>query len=155
MKFSPASYALLAATTAAAQNLVEVAESLPESLSTFVDLVTVADLRETLSAENITLFAPVNEAFDELDSTIVSNLLTEEWKLHLQNTMLLHATGSVIESTDLSSGTSGIAVDALNNEAVRLTLSTDGNIVVNNSSNVVEGDVSGDNGILHVRPNLS
>jgi uncharacterized surface protein with fasciclin (FAS1) repeats len=147
MKLSTALSALMV-TSVASQNVVDVALSLPETFSTLVDLVVAADLADALStAEEITVFAPVNDAFGALDSTVVSNLLTEEWKLHLQDVLTYHVVGGAVPSTAI---TDGLTATTLNGENITLTLPADGGVVVNGNANVVQADVEADNGIIHV-----
>jgi transforming growth factor-beta-induced protein len=146
MKLSLALSSLLIG-RAAAENVVEVAIGLPETFSTLVDLVVAAELDETLStAENITVFAPVNAAFEDLPDEIVANLLTEEWKTHLQDVLLYHVLGSVVPSTAI---TDGLAAPTLNGEEITLTLPAEGGVIVNGNASVVEADVAADNGLIH------
>lgn len=146
MKFSLAVSALLC-TSGSAQNVVEVAVSLPETFSTLVDLVTAADLGEALSTTpDITVFAPTNDAFGELDSTVVSNLLTPQWNLHLQDTLLYHVVASVIPSSAVTEETTVVALNAENITAAP----AEGTVVLNDSSNVIQADVEADNGVIHV-----
>jgi uncharacterized surface protein with fasciclin (FAS1) repeats len=147
MKFSLALSALIVG-FAAGQNVVEVAQSLPESFSTLVDVVVAADLAETLStAENITVFAPVDDAFAALPSEVVANLLTAEWKTHLQNVLTYHVVGSVVPSSAI---TDGLTATTLNGEDINITLPAEGGVLINGNANVVQADVVADNGLIHV-----
>jgi transforming growth factor-beta-induced protein len=146
MKFSLALSALIAG-SAGAQNIVEVAVSLPDLFSTLVTAVVAAGLDETLATtENITVFAPVNDAFADLPSDVVETLLTEPWKAHLQNLLTYHVLGSVVPSSAI---TGEISATTLNGEDVNVTLTSEGGVLVNFAANVVEADVLADNGIVH------
>jgi uncharacterized surface protein with fasciclin (FAS1) repeats len=141
-------FSALLATSAAAQNVVDVAVSLPETFSALVDLVAAADLADTLSTtEDITVFAPVNDAFAALDPVVVRNIQTEPWKAHLQDILKYHVLGDAIPSTAI---TDGLSVETLNGDSITLAFSTDGNVTVNDESTVILPDVAAENGIIHV-----
>jgi uncharacterized surface protein with fasciclin (FAS1) repeats len=147
MKFTLAISALLAA-AASAQNIVEVAVSMPETFSTLVDLVTLAGLGDALaSTADITVFAPVNDAFAALPEEVVANLQTEPWLLHLQDTLSYHVLPAVVPASDV---TDGLVATMLNGENITLTTPAEGEVVVNDNANVVQADVEADNGIIHV-----
>ena len=153
MKFTLALSALLAAastTTTSAQNMVEVAQSVPE-LSTLVDLVVQADLVETLStADPITVFAPVNDAFGALPEELVANLLTDEWKVHLQDVLGYHVLpAEVPASAIIDAAPESVTATTLNMEDITAVLDGE-SVVINESSTVVTPDVPADNGIAHV-----
>jgi uncharacterized surface protein with fasciclin (FAS1) repeats len=146
MKFSLAASLFLAASVSA-QNVVDVAVSLPETFSTLVDLVTAADLVDALSTtEDITVFAPTNDAFGQLDATVVSNLQTEQWKLHLQDTLLYHVVPSVVPASAITEETTATALNGENITAAP----AEGTVVINDSASVVQADVEADNGLIHV-----
>ncbi|KAG7356976.1 fasciclin domain containing protein [Nitzschia inconspicua] len=135
------------AVSVGAQTVVDVAVSLPETFSTLVDLVTTAELADALATtEDITVFAPTNEAFGQLDSAIVNNLMTEEWKLHLQDTLLYHVVPSVVPASAI---VEEITATTLNDENITASPSGEG-VVINESSNVIQADVEADNGLIHV-----
>lgn len=145
MKLTLAVSALLAA-AASAQNIVEVAVSLPETFSTLVDLVVQAELDEALATtQDITVFAPVNDAFGALPAEVVANLQTDEWKLHLQDTLLYHVVPAVVPAAAV---TDGLVATTLNGENVTFT-TTDG-VEINGASAVIQADVEADNGLIHV-----
>jgi uncharacterized surface protein with fasciclin (FAS1) repeats len=146
MKISLLLSAILATGSASGQTIVDVAVN--GNFSTLVDLVVAADLADTLgSSDGITVFAPVDDAFASLDPTLVSNLQTEPWKAHLQDLLAYH----VLEDTVASSViTNGLSVETLNGENITLKFSINGNVVVNDVSNVVQADIPAANGIIHV-----
>jgi uncharacterized surface protein with fasciclin (FAS1) repeats len=146
MKFSFLLSAILATGGASGQTIVEVAVN--GNFFTLVDLVVAADLADTLgSADGITVFAPVDDAFASLDPTLVSNLQTEPWKAHLQDLLAYHVLEDTVSSSDI---TNGLSVETLNGENITLKFSINGNVVVNDVSNVVQADIPAGNGIIHV-----
>eukprot|EP00529_Nitzschia_sp_RCC80_P025813 CAMPEP_0113495032 /NCGR_PEP_ID=MMETSP0014_2-20120614/29405_1 /TAXON_ID=2857 /ORGANISM="Nitzschia sp." /LENGTH=353 /DNA_ID=CAMNT_0000388927 /DNA_START=170 /DNA_END=1231 /DNA_ORIENTATION=+ /assembly_acc=CAM_ASM_000159 len=151
MKFTLALSALLAAastTTTSAQNIVEVAQS-DEAFSTLVDLVVQADLVETLSTgDPLTVFAPVNDAFDALPADVVANLLTDEWKLHLQDVLGYHVLPADVPASAIIDAGS-VDATTLNGEDITAALVGE-SVVINEVSTVVTPDVPADNGLIHV-----
>ena len=151
MKFTLALSALLAAastTTTSAQNIVEVAQS-DEAFSTLVDLVVQADLVETLSTTDpLTVFAPVNDAFAALPEDVVANLLTDEWKLHLQDVLGYHVLADEVPASAIVDAGS-VTATTLNEEDITAALDGE-SVVINESSTVITPDVTADNGIVHV-----
>lgn len=147
MKFSLALSALLAGSTAA-QSIVDIALSSPETFSTLTDLVDAADMVEALSTlENITLFAPVNDAFDAIPEEIVANLLTEQWQLHLRNVLAYHVIEALVPASDIVNN--GF-FNTLMNEVLNFTITDGGGVVVNGVANVTQADITADNGLIHV-----
>ena len=65
------------------------------------------------SPGNFTLFAPVNEAFSQFPPDTVSRLLNETWIEHLQDLLMNHALGSIVDSSQL---TNGLRFDTLREE---------------------------------------
>jgi uncharacterized surface protein with fasciclin (FAS1) repeats len=129
--------------------VVDVAISDPDTFSSLVDFVVLADLADTLAtAEGITVFAPINDAFAALTEAapdVVANLLTEQWKAHLQNVLLFHVLADEVPS---SAVTDGLSVTTLNGEEITFTVNDDG-IFVNSNSQVVAADVDASNGVIH------
>ena len=132
---------------AASQNVVEVAVGSPD-LSTLVDAVVLTELDEALSStQGITVFAPTDDAFGKLHPASLNLLLTEQWRPHLENLLLQHVLPVEVPSGDI---TDGLMAAALNGEEVKLNLPMSGGVVVNDSANVIQADVSADNGVIHV-----
>ena len=134
---------------ASAQNVVEVAVNAPDTFSTLVDLVVTAGLADTLTnAEDITVFAPTNDAFTALGTAapaVLANLLTDEWASHLQDVLLYHVLPAEVPS---SAVTDGLTATALNGEDLSFTVNDDG-VFVNTASQVVLADVAASNGVIH------
>jgi len=146
MKFNAILFALLFGYSLA-QNVVEVAVGLPNLFSELVDLVVTAGLDGALSTtQDVTVFAPTNDAFDKLHEGSLNLLKTEQWRSHLQNLLLQHVIPAEVPSSAI---TDGLTASALNGEEVKLNLAN-GGVVVNNISNVIQADVEATNGVIHV-----
>ncbi len=129
------------------QNVVEVAVGAPTLFSTLVDLVVTAGLDGALStADDITVFAPTNDAFGKLNQQSLEVLKSDQYRPHLQNLLLQHVLPTEVPSSAI---TDGLAVAALNEEDVKLTLSESGGVIVNNIANVIQADVPAENGVIH------
>ena len=147
MKFTCVLAALLLG-SAISQNVVEVAVSLPNTFSSLVDILITAGLDDSLStAQDITVFAPTDGAFEKLHQSSLQLLQTEQWRLHLQNFLLQHVLPLKVPSSAISEG---LRTDALNGEEVKFNVSTSGGVIVNDIASVVQADVSADNGVIHV-----
>ncbi len=124
--------------------IVEVA-SANESFKTLVAAIKAAELAETLSGEGpFTVFAPTEEAFAALPAGTVDTLLQPENKDKLVKILTYHVVPAKAVSTDLESGD----VTTVAGDPVKVTVES-GAVTVNNA-NVVQADVMGSNGVIHV-----
>jgi len=134
------------------QNVVDVAVSSPSLFSTLVDLVVTAGLDGALStAQDITVFAPTDDAFGKLHQGSLNLLRTEQWRTHLENLLLQHVLPVEVPSGVITDGSMAVA---LNGEEVTLKLPVGGGVVVNDIANVIEADVVAENGIIHAVDNV-
>jgi len=125
--------------------IVDVASS-NEDLSTLVTALKAANLVDALSGDGpITVFAPTNEAFENLPEGTLETLLNPENIEDLQSILTYHAVNGMIMSSDLV--TTPIAT--LNGEDVQVTVNEDGSVMINNA-NVVTADIMGGNGVVHI-----
>jgi uncharacterized surface protein with fasciclin (FAS1) repeats len=130
---------------AADQNIVELAQDTPQ-LSTLVDAVVAADLAETLQGEGpYTVFAPTNEAFNELGDDTLQTLLEPENREQLQEILTYHVVPAEAMAADLSDGQE---LETVNGET--LTVSIDGDQVMVGDATVEMADVDASNGVVHV-----
>lgn len=124
--------------------IVEVA-SANDSFKTLVAAIKAAELAETLSGEGpFTVFAPTEEAFAALPAGTVDTLLKPENKDKLVKILTYHVVPAKAVSTDLESGD----VSTVAGAPVKVTVES-GAVTVNNA-NVVQADVMGSNGVIHV-----
>ena len=116
------------------------------SFNTLVKAVTAAELVQTLKSKGpFTVFAPSDEAFSELDSNVLTDLLKPENKDKLTGILTFHVLTGKVMSTDIS----GI-IEATTVNGQKLTVKKSyGNVFVNDAQ-VVSADIEADNGVIHV-----
>ena len=136
--------------TVQAANIVETADSVG-TFKTLLAAAEAAGLAGALSdTQNITVFAPTDDAFAALPAGTVETLLKPENKDQLVAILTLHVLPRVLASNQLLN--KPFHVKTLNS-AERLTISaTHSGVTVagSNTANVVQADVRADNGIIHV-----
>ncbi|MCB2220995.1 MAG: fasciclin domain-containing protein [Bacteroidetes bacterium] len=126
-------------------NVVEIAIS-DERFSILVDAVVKAGLVDALSADGpYTVFAPTNDAFETLFTTLGVNGIDDLSKDQLTPILLYHVVEGSVMSKDIKSG----QVSTLNETASVDVKVTKGSVMVNNS-NVIIADIEGSNGVIHV-----
>ena len=132
-------------TDAPSKNIVELAVG-TDILSTLVAAVTAGDLVETLQGEGpFTVFAPTNEAFNQLPAGTLENLLKPENKDQLVAILTYHVVPGKVMSTDLSDGLTSATA---NGADVAFKVNDSGVSV--NDANVVKADIQANNGVVHV-----
>ena len=125
------------------KTLLALAESSP-NFTTLMAALKAAGLTEALQGrEELTVFAPTNEAFAKLPQDAVTDLLKPENKEILLKLLTYHVVSGTVLSTDLSSG----EVKSLEGGAIRVSVGSNGVMV--NDANVVEADIKGTNGVIH------
>ncbi len=140
----------LSASGAYAANVVATAKSVG-TFNTLLAAAEAAGLADALATtEDITVFAPTDDAFAALPAGTVENLLKPENKDQLVAILTMHVLPRVLESNQLLN--KPFHVRTLNT-AERLTISaTRSGVTVagSNTANVVKADVEADNGVIHV-----
>lgn len=140
----------LAIAPAQAQNVVEVAAE-TGMFETLLAAATAAGLADALATtDNITVFAPTDDAFAALPEGTVESLLEEENLDDLAAILTLHVVPMAVASGDLAEGDT--VVDTLNPDAqLTVTAGADGvTVSASNTANVITPDVAADNGVIHV-----
>ncbi|MFJ8860614.1 fasciclin domain-containing protein [Streptomyces sp. NPDC102451] len=127
-----------------AQDPVATAASNNPALSTLVAAVKQAGLVDTLnSAENITVFAPTNDAFAKIPKADLDKLLAD--KAELTKVLTAHVVGEKLTPKQLEKG----SFDTL--AKTKLTTSGSGmSYTVNDSSKVVCGNVPTANATVYI-----
>ena len=137
-------------TAAQAANIVETADSVG-TFKTLLAAAQAAGLADALATtDNITVFAPTDDAFAALPPGTVDDLLKPENKDQLAAILTLHVLPRVLMSNQLLS--KPFHVKTLNSSE-RLTISAKASGVTvsgSNTANVVQADVKADNGVIHV-----
>ena len=132
-------------TQAQDKNIVELAVG-NENLSTLVTAVKAAGLVETLSGEGpFTVFAPTNDAFENLPDGVLESLLKPENKDQLVAVLTYHVVAANVMSGDLKDG---MEAETVQGESATISLNY-GKAKVDNA-NVVAADVKASNGVVHV-----
>lgn len=110
----------------------------------FVELLNVAGLEPLLAEEGIyTVFAPTNEAFDELPENAIPAL--ENNTRELEKVLTYHIVdGKILMESDLENMTS---VRTLNGEELPITVTENG--VQVGGANITEADIVASNGVIH------
>jgi len=127
-----------------ARNIVQIAAASPDH-TTLVAAVQAAGMADVLANPGpLTVFAPTNEAFDQLPEGTVANLLKPENKKTLMRIITFHAAPGTYNVKDLKDGMSlGMATG--NNVAIEVKEDV---IYVNGAK--VLGTVVASNGVVHV-----
>ena len=133
---------------ASAANVVETAQS-AGTFGTLLAAAQAAGLADVLATtDNITVFAPTDEAFAKLPAGTVEDLLKPENKDTLVAILTYHVLARELSSNMLPGRT--IHVKPLNTAARMLQVTKSSSGVTVNDANVVAADISADNGIIHV-----
>jgi uncharacterized surface protein with fasciclin (FAS1) repeats len=126
------------------QTIVEVAAATP-STSTLVTALQAADLTGALSGDGpFTVFAPVNQAFNNLPAGELDRLLQPGNQAELAQILQLHVVPQRLEAADLQDGQSLTTL-----EGSSLQVSTAGGVSVNGAT-VITADVQASNGVIHL-----
>ncbi|WP_405949506.1 fasciclin domain-containing protein [Streptomyces prunicolor] len=127
-----------------AQDPVATAASNNPALSTLVAAVKKAGLVDTLNnAQNITVFAPTNDAFAKIPKATLDKVLAD--KAQLTKILTYHVVGQKLTPTNLENG----SFDTL--EKSKLTTSGSGeSYTVNDSAKVVCGNVKTANANVYI-----
>lgn len=141
--------AFATASSANAANIVDTAKS-AGSFDTLLAAATAAGLADALATgENLTVFAPTDEAFAALPEGTVETLLKPQNKDQLVAVLSYHVLPRELSSNQLPGN--AIHVKTIKGEGDRLlTVSKDMNGVTVDEANVVSADIMTDNGIIHV-----
>jgi uncharacterized surface protein with fasciclin (FAS1) repeats len=123
-------------------NIVELAQA-SGSFSTLLAAAEAAGLVEALSAAEVTIFAPTDEAFAALPAGTVDGLLADVEKLSA--VLQYHVLPGTVTATELLAMPTATT---LLGEA--LQVSTDGAGVMVNDATVLQSDVMATNGVIHV-----
>jgi transforming growth factor-beta-induced protein len=119
-------------------NILEIMQQIPE-LSVVTGLLTEAELAETVATEgSITLFAPINAAFDEVDMTEIS-------AADLRSILRYHVATTALPSWEL---TDGRVLATLQQENITVTIANNQGFV--QDIQIIAVDGFGSNGVIHV-----
>ncbi|GKY99342.1 hypothetical protein MPSEU_000889200 [Mayamaea pseudoterrestris] len=139
------------ATSMSDPNLADVIEAADDLKSMALALQVSSLLDQVRSIESATIFAPIDEAFLQVNQDLMSALFEPEWVAHLQSLLALHAVSpDVLYAANISDGAS---VTTLSGEAISFVVGDEGSVFVNGPDGtggvVIEADVPASNGVLH------
>ena len=127
--------------------------------TTLVAAVKAAGLVDTLKgAGPFTVFAPTNEAFDQLPEGTVATLLKPENKDQLSKILTYHVVAGALDSTAVAAaikaGNGSATLTTVQGETLTASTDADGNVMVmdaaGGSAMVTAADLRQSNGIIHV-----
>lgn len=132
----------------AKDDIVTIASSMSD-FSTLVTAIKAANLVSTLSGTGpFTVFAPTNDAFDNLELGLLDKLLKPENKDILTKILTYHVVSGVTDSAAVLE-LDGESVDTVEGDSVQVDIVND-MVVINDTANVTKADIMASNGIIHV-----
>lgn len=135
----------------AAENTIVNIASSDADFSTLVAALQKADLATTLEGTGpFTVFAPTNEAFENLLSDLEASSLDDLTADQLEPILLYHVLSGSVMSSDLSNSYVGTLSPGPGETTADLMVNIDAGVTLNGSSSVLQADVEADNGIIHV-----
>lgn len=136
-------------TPAAAGNLVEVAKG-AGSFNTLIAAAKAAGLAGALAdGENLTVFAPTDEAFAKLPEGTVETLLKPENKDKLAAILSYHVLPRKLTSNMLPGRTIHVKTIKAGGDKMLAVNKSSGGVTVDEAT-VVSADIKADNGVIHV-----
>ena len=127
------------------QNIVQLAQATPD-LSTLVTALGAASLVQTLEgAGPFTVFAPTNEAFQNLPAGALANLLKPKNKAKLVDILTFHVVAGDIHAKDILDGERLKTV-----EGMYIMAAVNSSGVFLNNAKVTTADVNASNGVVHI-----
>jgi len=135
----------------AQKSIVEIASD-DESFSILVDALTKADLVTTLEGEGpYTVFAPTNEAFENLFATLGVDGIDDLSAEALTPILLYHVVNTKAMSSDLENGyITSMSTFTPDDTGASILVSLDDGVMLNGSSSVISADIEASNGVVHV-----
>jgi len=130
--------------------ILQLGQADPDNFSILLSLVDEAGLAEALSSEGpFTLFAPTNDAFDEIPDEIIS-FLREDGDA-LKNILMYHVLSGAISSTDLVDGGNYTTLEGSDLHVHDMGgIPEIGNEALDYFVNILLADVTASNGVIHV-----
>ena len=139
----------LSAGAASAANIVETAKG-AGTFNTLLAAAQAAGLADALATgENLTVFAPTDEAFAKLPAGTVASLLKPENKDKLVAILTYHVLPRVLMSNQLPKGPIHVRTLKAKGDRTLAIAKNMGGVMVD-SANVVKADIMADNGVIHV-----
>jgi uncharacterized surface protein with fasciclin (FAS1) repeats len=138
----------LSTSVASAANIVETAAG-AGTFNTLIAAAKAAGLDGALAnGNNLTVFAPTDEAFSKLPAGTVDSLLKPENKDKLAAILSYHVLPRKLTSNQMLAGPFHVRTLKASGDRV-LSISKGANVTVDNAT-VVKADIMTDNGVIHV-----
>jgi transforming growth factor-beta-induced protein len=133
------------------KSIAQIASDDP-NFTILVDALVKADLVSTLDGDgNFTVFAPTNDAFNELFQTLGVNGIEDLSKEALTPILLYHVVGLEAKSTDLSTGyIESLSTGTEDGKGIVLYIEVGSNVMINKDIMVTAADIDASNGVIHV-----
>lgn len=131
------------------KSIVETAQA-DAQFSILVDALIKADLVSTINSGTFTVFAPTNDAFNQLFTDLGVSGLEDLSAETLTPILLYHVVAGSVKSTDLASGYVGTASTGPNTQPLKLKVDVGTDVALNNTSKVSTADVATTNGVIHI-----
>ncbi|MCA3560817.1 MAG: fasciclin domain-containing protein [Aestuariivirga sp.] len=139
----------LGSAAASAANVVETAQQ-AGSFKTLIAAAQAAGLADALATtNNITVFAPTDEAFAKLPAGTVESLLKPENKDKLVAILTYHVLPRELESKQMLAGPFHVRTLKANPDRTLTITKNAGGVTVDNAT-VIKADIMTDNGVIHV-----
>lgn len=120
---------------------------LEDYLSTFASALEASGLMDSLNMETgYTLFAPTDQAFDQLPEATLTELLLPENKEDLINILQYHIYPNSLRYNDI---TEGMTVNTLAEEELLFNEKESG-MIINGDVTILDADIETKNGLVHV-----
>lgn len=134
-----------------AKSIATIASEDP-NFSILVDALVKADLASTLDGDgNFTVFAPTNDAFNELFQTLQVSGIEELSKEALTPILLYHVVNLEAKSTDLSTGyIETLSDDTEDGNGIVMYVEVGNGVTINKDVSVTTADIDAKNGVIHV-----
>lgn len=130
----------------ATKSIVEIAVS-NDDFSILVEALSKAELVDALSADGpFTVFAPTNEAFENLFKELGVDGIADLTKDQLTPILLYHVVSGNVMAASVKTGD----VPTLNKDAELMVNASSKGVQINKTSNVVSTDILATNGVIHV-----
>lgn len=119
-----------------------------DQLKTLVSALEASGLVDTLKGDGpFTVFAPTDNAFADLPTGTLENLLKPENKDNLKDILLYHVFNGKVTAQDAAK-LNGQEIDMVNGKKAKISVK-DGQVFINDAQ-VVTTDINAKNGIIHV-----
>lgn len=118
------------------------------NLSTFVELIELSGLALSLNnASEVTLFAPTNDAFNQMSEESLAQLIDEKNRGNLIELVQKH----ILPSEEFSASFNNRQfIDRGEQEDIAINTEMNGTIVYVGGAQIVKSDVEASNGVIHV-----